>query len=200
MDNCGCNVDWRSGADDRSLADGYETTWIIGMTLGSHQTPIGKSQDWITPKWIIDALGPFDLDPCASSNLPPWACALHSSTSDGLDKKWWGRVWLNPPYHRYQIGKWIKRLAEHGTGTALLHARTETDWFEYCWRHASGILFLASRIHFYYPDGTRAKANSGAPACLVAFGTADADMLAKAPIAGVMCREWEFQSGRCDGE
>ena len=24
------------------------------MTLGSHQTAIGKSQDHITPRWIID--------------------------------------------------------------------------------------------------------------------------------------------------
>jgi len=36
------------------------------MTLGSHQQTIGKSQDHLTPRWIIDALGPFDLDPCAA--------------------------------------------------------------------------------------------------------------------------------------
>ena len=26
-----------------------------------------RSDEWYTPKWIIDALGPFDLDPCAPS-------------------------------------------------------------------------------------------------------------------------------------
>jgi hypothetical protein len=36
------------------------------MTLGSHQR---KSQDWITPKHIIDALGPFDLDLDPDSRL-----------------------------------------------------------------------------------------------------------------------------------
>jgi hypothetical protein len=44
------------------------------MTLGSHQQCVGKSQSWITPKHIIDALGPFDLDPCASDPRP-WDCA-----------------------------------------------------------------------------------------------------------------------------
>ena len=28
------------------------------------------SDDWITPRCIIDALGPFDLDPCASATQP----------------------------------------------------------------------------------------------------------------------------------
>lgn len=32
------------------------------MTLGSHQAAIGRSQVHITPKRIIDALGPFDLE------------------------------------------------------------------------------------------------------------------------------------------
>ncbi len=31
---------------------------------------------WLTPKFIIDALGPFDLDPCACPNPRPFDCAL----------------------------------------------------------------------------------------------------------------------------
>jgi hypothetical protein len=26
----------------------------------------GLTQVWLTPKWILDPLGPFDLDPCAN--------------------------------------------------------------------------------------------------------------------------------------
>ena len=25
-----------------------------------------SSDNWYTPRWIIDALGPFDCDPCAA--------------------------------------------------------------------------------------------------------------------------------------
>jgi DNA N-6-adenine-methyltransferase (Dam) len=115
------------------------------VTLGSHQKTIGDSQSWVTPKWIIDALGPFDLDPCAADPRP-WDCARRNVTEGGLDTPWAGRVWLNPPFDRYQVGRWISRLADHGSGTALLHARTEAEWFEPCWRSAKGILFLADRL------------------------------------------------------
>lgn len=43
-------------------------------TLGSHQKTRGDSQYWMTPKFILDALGPFDLDP-AGAGPRPWECA-----------------------------------------------------------------------------------------------------------------------------
>ena len=165
------------------------------MTLGSHQKTIGDSQNWITPKFIIDALGPFDLDPCAS-NPRPWDCALANYTSKGLTTPWRiggakTRVWLNPPFHRYEVGGWIKKLSKHNFGTALLHARTEAEWFEPVWKKAAAILFLADRLYFHYPDGRRAEANSGAPACLVAFGEWDADKLQASKIPGTFVSEWK---------
>ena len=44
------------------------------MTLGSQQKTIGTSQVHLTPRWIIDALGPCDLDPSAA-DPQPWDCA-----------------------------------------------------------------------------------------------------------------------------
>lgn len=160
------------------------------MSLGSHQTTIGKSQVWITPKWILDALGPFDLDPCAA-NPRPWDCAKASYTFDGLKRHWSGRVFLNPPFHRYEVATWVQRLADHGTGTALLHARTEAGWFEPIWCRANAILFLADRIYFHRPDGSRADANSGAPAILAAFGAADEHALRTSGIKGQLVTRWE---------
>jgi hypothetical protein len=164
------------------------------MTLGSHQTTVGKSQVHCTPRWIIDALGPFDTDPCAADPRP-WDCATTNITEaqDGLSVPWSGRVFLNPPYDRYQVARWIQRLAEHGHGTALLHARTETDWFLPIWWSASGILFMANRIHFHLPDGTRHLANSGAPPVLVAFGAEDLAALRESGIAGALVTGWEWQ-------
>jgi hypothetical protein len=137
----------------------------MAMTLGSHQTAIGRSQVHITPKRIIDALGPFDLDP-AAANPRPWDCAAvnYTEADDGLRQRWHGRVWLNPPFDQYKVGKFIRRLAAHGCGIALLHARTETDWFLPIWQQASGILFMADRIKFCRPDGVRRKGSFGAPA------------------------------------
>jgi len=172
------------------------------LTLGSHQTTIGKSQTWITPKWIIDSLGPFDLDPCAADPRP-WDCADINFTECGLEREWSTpratfplRVWLNPPFHRYQVGAWIERLASHGNGIALLHARTEAAWFVPVWTCASAVLFLADRLYFHYPDGKRAEANSGAPACLVAFGEANAESLKLSGIPGYLMTEWSAVPAR----
>jgi hypothetical protein len=44
------------------------------MSLGSHQKSVGDSQTWITPRWLLDALGDFDLD-SAAADPRPWDCA-----------------------------------------------------------------------------------------------------------------------------
>lgn len=163
------------------------------MTLGSHQKTVGATQNWITPLWIIEALGPFDLDPCACG-IQPWRCARSEYIVSGLEKPWTGRVWLNPPFDRYEVGKWVEKLSLHSDGgTALLHARTEAEWFVPAWELATAILFLADRLYFHYPDGTRAKANSGAPACLVAFGDEDAYRLRQSGIKGRFVWGWTKQ-------
>jgi hypothetical protein len=98
------------------------------------------------------------------------------SGRDGLRLPWFGRTWLNPPFDRRGVGAWIRKLAMHGRGTTLLHARCETTWFTPVWESATAILFLATRLHFHRPDGTRQPANSGAPPILAAFGNDDADL------------------------
>jgi DNA N-6-adenine-methyltransferase (Dam) len=167
------------------------------MALGSHQRCVGKSQVHITPKPMIDALGPFVLDPCAADPRP-WDCARINWTErdDGLSREWPRDffIYLNPPFDRYVVGTWMARLAEHNNGIALLHARTEAAWFEPVWQSASGILFLADRIHFYRADGTRQPANSGAPPVLVAFGDKAALRLRGCGIAGVFVNQWHMQT------
>ena len=155
----------------------------------------------MTPRWIIDALGPFDLDPCAADPRP-WDCAEVnlSEADDGLRQAWAGRTWLNPPFDRYRVGKWIGRLAEHGRGTALLHARTETEWFRICWQRSTAILFMAKRLIFAKSDGTPCttrsgeRANSGAPPVLVAFGDYDAMRLRQFASVhrGALVEKWQL--------
>jgi hypothetical protein len=151
------------------------------MTLGSHQTTVGRSQSHITPLSIVMALGEFG--PCAKTS--------YTERDDGLSKPWRGRVWLNPPFDRYRVAEWIRRLADHGRGTALLHARTEAAWFEPCWRSASGILFMSRRICFYKPDGSKHPHNSGAPPLLVAFGREELSHLQTSGIPGALVTAWD---------
>lgn len=151
--------------------------------MGSHHSARAETTTWLTPPHITQALGNFDLDPCAAPNWPT-AKRHIILPEDGYEADWHGRVWLNPPYGM-EAWKWLDKLAEHGQGTALIFARTETAGFvEQVWNKATAVKFLHGRLHFHKPDGTRAKANSGAPSVLVAYGIADAVYLANSDIPG----------------
>ena len=146
--------------------------------IGSHQSARMKNDEWLTPPHVLQALGQFDLDPCAPIARPWEMAGQHYTVLDnGLKKPWHGRVWLNPPYG-LEAAQWLARLAAHGAGTALIFARTETEmFFEHVWNKATALLFLRGRLHFHYVDGTRAKANGGAPSVLIAYGKDDAEKL-----------------------
>lgn len=49
---------------------------------------------------------------------------------------------------------------------------------------STAVRFLYGRLHFHHPDGTRARANAGAPSVLVAYGPEDAARLATCTIPG----------------
>jgi hypothetical protein len=91
---------------------------------------------------------------------------------------------LNFPYDdRPRNG--LRKLADHGRGTALMFARTETDTMHrYVWERATGLLFLRGRLFFHHADGTRAKHNGGAPSVLCAYGQDDLDRLAASDLDG----------------
>lgn len=144
------------------------------MGLSSHQSARMKNDEWLTPPEWIQALGPFELDPC-SPIVRPWNTArIHFTVEDnGLAREWLGRVWCNPPFGR-EAAKWLKRMADHNNGIALIPARTETAMFyESVWPRADSVCFVRGRPHFHYVDGRRAPFNSGAPICLVAYGRAN---------------------------
>lgn len=160
----------------------------VRRSMGSHQSANAGTHTWLTPPGIIAALGPFDLDPCACPEPEPWVTASeHWTRKDApLTRLWHGRIWCNPPFGpKPLVMAFMRRMADHNHGTALLFARTETElFFETVWGRATSVLFLKGRPHFHHQDGRRAKANSGAPVCLIAYGPADADRLASSGIAG----------------
>lgn len=144
---------------------------MSSIAPSSHTKNRKTTDDWITPQWLIWKLGSFDLDPC-ESRTQPWKCATKgwSILDDGLHRPWKGSVWLNPPYGR-MTAYWLRKMAEHNNGIALVFARTETKmFFESVWDRASCILFLEGRLTFCRPDGSEADHNSGGPSVLIGYG------------------------------
>jgi len=124
--------------------------------MNNFNTNTKNHDEWLTPKYITDALGVFDLDPCSPAERRPWDTAkVHLGLpTDGLKEDWDGRVWCNPPYGR-ETFKWLSKLAEHGSGTALVFARTETKGFHSeVWEKAHSVFFFKGRLKFCKIDGS----------------------------------------------
>ena len=144
-----------------------------------------STDEWYTPKEIIDSLGDFDLDPCAPIN-PLWKTAniMYNKNDDGLSKKWEGRIWLNPPYSRPLIEQFISKMAEHNNGIALLLNRSDSKMFrDIIFEKASSMLFMRNRIRFYRSDGTRGN-SPGCGSILIAFGLENSEILKNSDIQG----------------
>ncbi len=155
------------------------------MSIASPHTARPKSIDWLTPPFILEALGTFDLDPCAPINRP-WDTALRHLTiqEDGLNQPWSGRVWLNPPYCT-ETWKWMRKIALHGNGIALLLARTEThNFFPWVWDYADAVLFIKGRLTYLNSDGKKPRGNSGVPSVLIAYGSYNRKRLFESGIEG----------------
>lgn len=159
---------------------------------GHHRGYRGEKDEWLTPPAIIDALGPFDLDPCSPIDRPWPVAARHLTISDdGLTADWDGFVWCNPPYGPV-TWEWLARLASHTDGgIALIFARTETvGFFDQVWRRADALLFLEGRLHFHHVDGLRAAANAGAPSVLVGYGDRAVHRLRMNRSLGAFVENW----------
>lgn len=154
----------------------------------AHERSIKGKDEWLTPPYILEALGPFDLDPCAPIERPwPMARKHYTILDNGLMQPWEGRVWLNPPYGT-QMSRWMARMSTHRNGIALTYARTETrPFFKWVWPFADALLFIKGRLCFFHIDGTPGD-TAGAPSVLIAYGPHNVERLATSSIDGVLAR------------
>lgn len=169
-----------------------------------HSRTTTTRDDWQTPLEIVQALGTFDLDPCANV-LDPTRCARVGFTEfdDGLSLEWTisSRVFLNPPYGN-EAKKWIARLVQHGNGIALIPPRMGSSWFHrLVLETADAILFLEGRVDFIDPRTGNLASRSINPVtgkpfggsnmdtCLIAWGKLNVHALRACGLRGVL---WEI--------
>lgn len=123
-----------------------------------------------TPPEFTDAartvMGGIDLDPASSeiANRTVQASMFYTQEDNGLTRDWSGRVWLNPPFARGLIGKFIDKLCESPNITqaiVLTNNATETVWGQRLLTNAAAVCFPAGRINFHDHNG-RPREDSGA--------------------------------------
>lgn len=114
---------------------------------------LNTSDDFLTPPEIVEAMGTFDLDPCASHRQSkPLARQQYRFPEDnGLLLPWDGCVFVNPPFSELQA--WIDRFLLHGNGVLLVPSRVEVGWFWKLWHNCTGIFLTKGPIKYLCPEG-----------------------------------------------
>ena len=121
------------------------------------------NNEWYTPADIIEAarrmMGGIDLDPASSdiANNVVKAGKYYTAETNGLDKEWFGNVWLNPPYAAELIEAFTNKATAEAPNIKqmiiLVNNATETRWFRSLVGISSAICFPSSRVKFYLPNG-----------------------------------------------
>lgn len=125
--------------------------------------------EWYTPPYLIEkaraTMGSIDCDPCTSELAQRYikAATYYTKITNGLDKKWQGNVWVQPPYHRELIQSFVAVLSSQiGTGyckqfTGLTNNGTETKAGQQLLRLSFAACFPAKRISFLDEKGAEAN-------------------------------------------
>lgn len=123
------------------------------------------NNEWYTPEKYIESarlvMGSIDLDPASSeiANKTVKAKKYYSQQDNGLNKKWSGNVWLNPPYSKDLINDFILKASEENVQNicVLVNNATETAWGQALLNIADCVCFISKRIKFLDHTGTPAK-------------------------------------------
>lgn len=122
-----------------------------------------RSQCWGTDPDTyarINAEFRFDLDAAAeswSARCPRWF-GPGSPVPDSLAVPWTGRVWLNPPYGRGTILRWVDKVLTEAPHCEVIYMfvafRPETEWMRRCFEspHLHEERRGTSRETFLDPD------------------------------------------------
>ena len=131
------------------------------MTHVAHST---GNNEWYTPPELIEAargtMGRIDLDPASSPIAQQWikAGSYYTKEDNGLLLSWGGRVWINPPYEKGLVERFIDKLLDSlGVEQAitLTNNATETGWGQKILTNANVLCFPSKRIKFIGEQGPK---------------------------------------------
>jgi hypothetical protein len=129
--------------------------------------------EWFTPAQYIRAvkevMGGIDVDPASHpiAQETVGAARYFTRKRTGLRQEWPGRVFLNPPYAREEIGPFVEKLLIEircGRTTAaimLTHNYTDTEWFHAAVAAADALCFTLGRVKFIDSCGEPANPTQG---------------------------------------
>ena len=169
---------------------------LLKIANGSHVSLNSGENEWYTPRDYIEAarqaMGGIDLDPasCEVAQANVQAGRFYTIDDNGLDKKWTGNVWLNPPYSKELIGLFAAKVAGESErfrqAVVLVNNATDTAWFHQMVSVASAVCFFRGRIRFLDKTGKPANTPVQGQAAIYIGPNVDAFRRAFSPMGFVV--------------
>lgn len=128
---------------------------IVNKQLAESKGVMQKDM-WATPDYIylpLNAEFNFTLDPCCTPDTAKCQ-QFYTEKENGLEQDWDGHtVFVNPPYSRFNIDKWVKKCFREGCKpntvvVALLPVSTSAEWFHKWVLGKAELRFVRRRIRF----------------------------------------------------
>jgi phage N-6-adenine-methyltransferase len=119
--------------------------------------------EWFTPKEYIvaarEVLGDIDLDPasCSDAQKIIKAARYYTKANNGLEQRWYGRIWLNPPFSFPAVEDFTTRarmaFEQHEIESAIVLTNNcaDTGWFHRLFQ-GTRVCLTEGRINFWRPD------------------------------------------------
>jgi hypothetical protein len=148
---------------NRWLAYWFSVGSLVGKLTGNAENYTQQE----TVDRVRAVLGEIDLDPasCDMAQEKIKAKKYYTAETNGLDKKWSGRVFLNPPYGmpliREFTDKLIQSLPDIESAILLTNDQTDTDWWHNCALNADVICLPDGRESFYTPTKDKTSPTNG---------------------------------------
>lgn len=157
----------------KEVAGEVTTAAMLRLQAGGVRVQTSGDDEWYTPAEYIElarkVLGRIHLDPASNAFAQKTvkAADYFDTKDDGLTQEWHGNVWLNPPYSRGLMDKFVAKLRAELDADAvnaailLTHNFTDTGWFRKAWEGAAAVCFTHGRIKFYNEQGQGDSPTSG---------------------------------------
>jgi phage N-6-adenine-methyltransferase len=146
---------------DSVTLNGVEQKWHM---LHPHIGYNSGEDEWYTPEeYVILArktMGSINLDPASSdeANKIIKADNYFTAEKNGLKQKWFGNVWLNPPYSQPLMSQFAETTVdkfknkEFKQACILTNNATETNWCQQFLDVALVVCLIKSRVKFIASD------------------------------------------------
>lgn len=146
------------------LEAGHEPTKAaLSREINTRLNSFSGDNEWYTPARYVDmareVMGAIDTDPASNPTAQRTvrAATYYTAETNGLDKDWSGKVWMNPPYSNPEVQQFAdKVISEFQKGNiseaiVLTNNSADTGWHRSLQDACTRMCTTTGRIRFESP-------------------------------------------------